>query len=117
MCYTSCFKIIFIIKTVHSKPSVYCIQQSTFSFPSLSLKALHVQLISVCVEAEVDLSVSASSSPSMTSSVSCTQESEHGNRSPVKTGTSTQQQVNKLFPVMHFLFLINTVTRPLHLFN
>ncbi|MCJ8743369.1 hypothetical protein PDJAM_G00093150 [Pangasius djambal] len=58
-----------------------------------SLKAIHAQLISVCVEAEVDLSVSASSTPSMTASVSCIQENEHGSRTPVKASTSTQQQM------------------------
>ncbi|KAB5542294.1 hypothetical protein PHYPO_G00089970 [Pangasianodon hypophthalmus] len=57
-----------------------------------SLKAIHAQLISVCVEAEVDLSVSAST-PSMTTSVSCTQENKHGSRTSVKASTSTQQQM------------------------
>ncbi|KAM9468321.1 cilia- and flagella-associated protein 54-like [Clarias gariepinus] len=58
-----------------------------------SLKALHAQLISVCVEAEMDSTVSASTTPSMTVSLSCIQKSEHGSKSPVKDSTSTQKQI------------------------
>lgn len=76
-----------------SIPSFEDIVLSTFSL--CSLKALHVQLISVYVEAEMDSSMSASSTPSMTTSISCIQEIEHGSRSPVKFSTSTQPQVNK----------------------
>ncbi|KAF5908404.1 cilia- and flagella-associated protein 54 [Clarias magur] len=58
-----------------------------------SLKALHVQLISVCVEAEMDSTVSASSTLNMSTSLSCIQKSEHGSKSPVKASTSTQKQI------------------------
>ncbi|XP_047660100.1 cilia- and flagella-associated protein 54 isoform X2 [Tachysurus fulvidraco] len=57
-----------------------------------SLKALHAHLISVCVETEVDVSVSGSST-SLTTSVSCIQESEHDSETPDKASTITQQQI------------------------
>ncbi|GAA6097241.1 cilia- and flagella-associated protein 54 isoform X3 [Tachysurus ichikawai] len=57
-----------------------------------SLKALHAHLISVCVETEVDVSVSGSSA-SLTTSVSCIQESEHDSETPDKASTITQQQM------------------------
>ncbi|KAI5094045.1 cilia- and flagella-associated protein 54 isoform X1 [Silurus meridionalis] len=58
-----------------------------------SLKALHVQLISVCVEAEVDLRVPAFSSSSKNTSVRCLQKSEPDSRTPVKVSNSTLQQI------------------------
>ncbi|XP_060759219.1 cilia- and flagella-associated protein 54 [Neoarius graeffei] len=59
------------------------------------LKALHGQLISACVKAEVDLNVFASSAPSMTTSGSSIKESEHGSRTPVKASTQQQMLLEK----------------------
>ncbi|XP_017572344.1 cilia- and flagella-associated protein 54 [Pygocentrus nattereri] len=56
------------------------------------LKALHEQLISVCVDAKFDSTPSASPAPSSTPSISSKQESQRSSKSSNKLDTSSYQQ-------------------------